>query len=210
LKRSFKAPQIGAFLDSAKLNGALRSLALLPLMTKKEACELLDVSERTLDKYAREGRLTVQYLPGKTGRRADFDQDELERLKVELEAPQPTATGLYTLSSDGSTATPQTGAIVPLRGSARVGSAAPLLVLSPEHIPALAKALSDGREGVRVAERLTLDIDGAFELSGISRGVIRAAIADKTLPARRIGRGWKIERAALEKWVKSLFTDGDA
>ncbi len=173
-------------------------------MTKTEACEFLGVSERTLDKHARQGRLTVQYLPGKTGRKADFDQDELERLKVELEAPQPTATGLYTPSSDGSTATPQTGAIVPLRGSAPVAGAS-LLVLSPEHFPALAQSFRAEEQHVRVSEKLTLSLDEAAALSGFSARRLRQGITEGKLHAVRIGRGYKLRGEDLRAFVNTLF-----
>jgi excisionase family DNA binding protein len=178
-------------------------------MTKKEACELLGVTERTLDKYARDGRLTVAQVRGKTGPRNDYDAEELAQLKEELEtpqiAPQRVVAPLYgAKQSEGA----QSGAITPFRDSAPLGSPSPMLVLAPEHLPALAQALA-GQIGdaVPVADRLTLDLDGAAALSGMSRGVIRAAIGAGELSARKIGRGWKIERAALEAWVKGLFSE---
>lgn len=179
-------------------------------MIKKEAMEHLGVSERTLDGYVKKYGLTVQYVPGKTGRRADYDADELAKLKEQLEAPQGSATGLSAPTDGEGAIVPQGGAIVPLRGFAHPTGAPSLLVLAPEHFPALAQALIAEREGVSVADRLTLDLDGAAALSGLSRGVIREAIGKGELHAKKIGRGWKIERVALETWVKALFSDGEA
>jgi excisionase family DNA binding protein len=176
-------------------------------MTKNEACELLGVAERTLDKYAREGRLTVSQVRGKTGPRNDYDGGELERLKAELEAPQAPQRAFAPLADAETREGQQAGAIVPLRASAPLTQSGPLFVLTPEQMPLLAQALAGQVEGaVSVADRLTLDLDGAAALSGISRGAIRAAIVAGELSGRKIGRGWRVERAALEAWVKVLFS----
>jgi excisionase family DNA binding protein len=191
-------------------------------MTKTEAREFLGVSERTLEGYVKKGRLTVRYVRGKTSQRADFDADELERLKSELEAPtdraaieapqspqmgaEPGQKGVVV----SKTATSQNTALATLRGVPTGAAGTSLLAIAPEHFPALVQALSSAassQNAVPIANRLTLDLDGAAALSGFSRGSIRAAIAAGQLPARKMGRGWKIERAALEAWVKNLFAE---
>ncbi len=176
-------------------------------MTKNEACELLGVTERTLDKYAREGRLTVAQVRGKTGKRNDYDGADLERLKAELETPQAPQRASAPLDGAAKNEGQQTGAIVPLRASAPLTQGGPLFVLTPEQMPLLAQALAGQvADTVAVADRLTLDLDGAAALSGISRGAIRAAIVAGELSGRKIGRGWRVERAALELWIKTLFS----
>jgi excisionase family DNA binding protein len=190
-------------------------------MTKKEACEALGISERTLDKHARAGRLSVQYVAIKTGKRADFDPLEVERLKADLEAAQGAVSPVYDPSQVDGAIEPQTGAIESLRAvapltrpMARRTNEAQFLVLAPEDFPALAQAFgaatvpSGGAlDAVPIADRLIVDLDGAAKLSGLSRGQIREAIKAGELAARKIGRGWKIERAALDRWVKELFAD---
>jgi excisionase family DNA binding protein len=193
-------------------------------MTKKQACEALGISERTLDKHAREGRLSVQYVAIKTGKRAEFDQLEVERLKADLERAQGTVTDAYTPLPVGDATDPQAGAIQSLRAIAPLprpmrgnGNGAQFFVVSPEDFPAMAKAFgaatmpSGGAlDTVPIADRLIVDLDGAAALSGLSRGQIREAIKAGELAARKIGRGWKIERAALDRWVKTLFSgNGD-
>ena len=189
--------------------GTQRAFTPLLPMTKKEAQDLLGVSERTLDGYVKKYNLTVQYIPGKTGRRADYDPDELAKLKEQLEAPQSTATGVSAPPVDGEPVGPQGGAIVPLRPSALLGNSAQLVVIAPEHFPALVQALAPQSEGVPLSERLTLDLDGAAAVSGLARGFIRDAIGKKELSAKKIGRGWKIERTKLDDWVKKVFGEGE-
>lgn len=181
-------------------------------MTKKEAQDLLGVSERTLDGYVKKYNLTVQYVPGKTGRRADYDEGELTRLKEQLEAPQSSATGVSAPSSDGNESAlalaPQSGVAVPLRPSAAPAGGAQFFVIAAEDFPALAQAFgtpSGEEEVVPLSHRLTLDLDGAAAVSGFSRGFIREAISTGALPAKKIGRGWKISRKALEAWVEKVL-----
>jgi excisionase family DNA binding protein len=57
---------------------------------------------------------------------------------------------------------------------------------------------------VPVADKLTLSLVEAAQLSGLSRGHLREAIEDKKLKARIIGRGWKVKRDDLDLYVKKL------
>lgn len=53
---------------------------------KKEAAAYLGISTRQLENYARSGRLSVRKEKGKTGDIAIFDDEELRRLKTELDS----------------------------------------------------------------------------------------------------------------------------
>lgn len=55
-------------------------------MNKKEAAAYLGISTRQLENYARGGRLSVRKEKGRTGNIAIFDDEELRRLKTELDA----------------------------------------------------------------------------------------------------------------------------
>lgn len=61
-----------------------------------------------------------------------------------------------------------------------------------------------GRSQVGVADKLTLSLVEASQLSGLSRGHLRQAIEAKKLRARIIGRGWRVKREDLEAYVKKL------
>jgi excisionase family DNA binding protein len=55
-----------------------------------------------------------------------------------------------------------------------------------------------------LAHKLTLSLVEAAQLSGLSRGHLRFAIAEKKLKARIIGRGWRVKREDLEAYIKKL------
>jgi excisionase family DNA binding protein len=57
---------------------------------------------------------------------------------------------------------------------------------------------------VPVADKLTLSLIEASQLSGLSRKHLRQAIEDKKLKARIIGRGWRVKRDDLYAYVKKL------
>ncbi len=54
------------------------------------------------------------------------------------------------------------------------------------------------------AAKLLLTLAEAQVLTGLSRSTLRAAIDDGDLKARQIGRGFKIKREELERWIKKL------
>ena len=67
---------------------SLKSWVLCPRMDKKTAAEFLGVSTRLVERYASEGRLgTVQYIRGKTGKQADYNDESVKALKEILESP---------------------------------------------------------------------------------------------------------------------------
>ena len=56
-------------------------------MTKKEAAAALGISQRTIERYVKEGRLRPTYRKGRTGNYADFSTQEIEYLKRERSVP---------------------------------------------------------------------------------------------------------------------------
>jgi len=59
--------------------------------------------------------------------------------------------------------------------------------------------MGSGREGVKRMERLTLTIEEAAQLLGISRGLAYEMARCGKLPVIRFGRRLLVPRAALEK-----------
>lgn len=55
-------------------------------MNKKEAAEFLGLSVKSLERYTTQKRITVNYIKGVHGKEADYSQEELERLKTEIDA----------------------------------------------------------------------------------------------------------------------------
>ena len=65
------------------------------MLTKKEAAEYLGVSPRTLERYVKDGKISVRYKASTNGEIALFDPDELAQLAEDKQTPRilPATTG---------------------------------------------------------------------------------------------------------------------
>jgi len=70
------------------------------LLNKREACELLGKSQRSLSDYMNRGRLSAKYVSGPTGRQAMFDPEEVTRLKTEIDTPLEPVTAVTKSSAN--------------------------------------------------------------------------------------------------------------
>src|SRR5437588_5229694 len=107
--------------------------------TKQEAAEYLGVSTRAVENYAAKGRLNVTYTTGERGQIAQFDDEELRKLKDELTQPIYPQRGAVISPEQ-----PPAQAIVPFGASALV----PATNAAPQAI------LSEYRRFVPVADKL--------------------------------------------------------
>jgi excisionase family DNA binding protein len=165
-------------------------------MNKTEAADFLEVSTRALERYVAAGRIVGHYERGKTGKVLAFDADELHRFKDELEAPTSRAIAL-----------PAKAPIQPTSRALAKPDGTPN-ALALDVLGALAQLISDNARQaaplVPIEAKLLLSLSEAQALTGLGRSTLLATIDDGTLKARKIGRGWKIKRADLEKFVESL------
>lgn len=176
-------------------------------MNKRAVAEALTCSTRQVEKYVSQKRLNVkEYIHGKTGREGVYDAGEVERLKTELVDERETVIGkppaLIRQRDAAPLAAGATNDERLLMMAARMAQemmkhmGAPMLPPAPDgHAPA---TISD------LAHKLTLSLVEAAQLSGLSRNHLRAAIEDKKLKARIIGRGWRVKRDDLDLYVKKL------
>ena len=162
-------------------------------MNKKEASEFLGVSIRLVEKYAAEGRLgKITYIRGKTGKQAEYNQDAVEMLRAALESPD---TALTTNSPDARLFVAQLVEAMASREQAHVEAIRGLLSGSSEE-PRSAS--------VRVSEKILLNLTDCRLLTGLSDAKLRAAIHSGKLAGQIIGRGYKIKRAELNRFVNDL------
>ncbi len=163
------------------------------LVNKKEAAGILGVSIRLVEKYAAEGRLgNITYIRGKTGKQAEYNQDAVEKLKAALESPD---TALTTNSPDARLFAAQLVEAMASREQAHVEAIRGLLSGRPEE----ARSAS-----VRVSEKILLNLTDCQSLTGLSDANLRDAIREGKLAGRIIGRGYKIKRADLDKFIDNL------
>ena len=167
-------------------------------MNKKEAADFLGISPRTLERYTTQKKLSVTYRQGKTAAEAIYDEAELRRFKDALENKTfPTRPAVEAPATD----------VQALVATARAtGLTEAVGAFRNDFIDALRALRVDGQQpgGVAISEKLTLSLQEAAQLSGLSRGHLRQAIEGKKLKARIIGRGWKVKREDLEAYVRKL------
>ena len=167
----------------------------MELKSKREAAEMLGVSTRGIERAVGRGQLTVQYRDSKHGKKAWFRPTELERYRRHQEARVPVGfttaavQQLPPLPSPGPGPTPTIGAVVP--------------VVDMEPWPAKDKRKSS-HNPVPIADRLTLRVTEAVQLSGLPHTYILENIRAGKLKAIRIGGAWHIKRSDLSEFVQSL------
>jgi excisionase family DNA binding protein len=162
------------------------------MMNKKEASEFLGISIRQVENYAKQSKLSVSKEKGKTGDISVYDERELKRLKAELDskrAPRPSVV----MESNESTEL--------VRASdSRLSDASRFAEMLMQMQIGNRKT---GRD-VAVENKPLLKLNEAAALTGLSRGILRAAIETKELKAKLIGRAYRIKRDDLDDFIKNL------
>ena len=174
-------------------------------MNIKEAAGHLGISVKTLERRIADGDISVAYVPGATGKQRTFDRAELDRFK-QAEADKLVATSYVArprVAPVVSDASDSPAMLQRLNGGHNSGALFEL-VAAIEQATATVSALRADAAAVPLADKLTLSLVEAAQLSGLSRGHLREAITGKKLKARIIGRGWKVKRSDLDKYVSRL------
>lgn len=156
----------------------------MDLKSKREAADLLGLSTRGIERAVRRGHLTVLYRDSKHGRQAWFKTQELESLK-------------HGRASVGFTTGIPPRPVMPEQP--QIGVLVPMVEVKPKH-----EDRQPGTSGVPIADRLTLTVDDAVQLSGLPRNFIEENIHSGKLKAIAIGRRHFIKRADLNGFVDKL------
>ncbi len=171
-------------------------------MNKQEAAKYLACSVRAIERYTQKGRLSATYVKGKTSPAAEYREEDLRALKVELDAelyPQRPSVEkpLAQTFSDNLAHNPASLATLSAGASSQSDFAALIGVIVRESVQAASA-------GVPIADKVMLNLADASALSSLSRGHLLAAIHTGKLQAKIIGRGWRIKRASLDAYVQKL------
>ena len=164
-------------------------------MNKQDACAFLGVSERSLARYAAQGKIQVTYNKGTRGNVAVYDDADLERLKEELAAPQ----AIHLATEQAIPANYDSLATRPMASMAEF-----IERLQTRDETLITSLLHSQNNHVAIESKLMLSLLEAAKLAGLSRNYLRDAIRDKTLKAQILGRGWKIKRADLQSYINKL------
>lgn len=172
-------------------------------MNKTKAIKFLkaagvEMSVRTLQRHVQRGDLAVAYVRGRKGDEADFEETSLRAFADRLKQK----TYVSRANGDGAAVTSDAPAGALVRANdLRSGALAELLAVIE------AKRAQQSQPPVTIsdlAHKLTLNLDEAAQLSGLSRGHLREAIGAGKLKAKIIGRGWRVKRADLDRYVTKL------
>ena len=155
----------------------------MELKSKREAAEMLGLSTRGVERAVRRGHLTVVYRDSKHGKKAWFDAHELGRYQELQQARAPVG---FTSGIPGQPPGPLVGTLIPVVEMRR----------KPETKP--------DAGAVPIADRLTLNVDEAAQLSGLPRSFIVKSIHSGKLKAIRIGRSYHVKRCDLDQFVQEL------
>lgn len=163
-------------------------------MNKSEAAAHLNVSTRAVERYTAAGRLTPTYEKGRTGPAPVYDRAQLDALKREM--------------SDGAT---EPRRPVKHDKPAKHDSKPTALAIPQRKLPELAQFFA-AVEAARTAQPSIADLAAkpiltraeAQKLTGLSRGVLKAAVQAGKLKETLIGRAYRIKRDDLDKFIKGL------
>ncbi len=158
-------------------------------MNKHEVAEFLGVSAKTVERYARAGKLKTVYVQGK----AMFDNQEVEALKTELETPVHRAIPVPT-DSDSSglslSVAPETSAML-----------MPVLQTMVQQF-----VISESNK--HLYQKLTLSLNEAVSMSGFSKKGILEAAKQGYLVGVKQGGSWRFRPGDIIRFVDSYF-DGN-
>lgn len=168
-------------------------------MNKQEAADYLGVSVRALERYVSQGKISVRYEKGKTRPTANFDAQELERFKEQLNQPivKPAVETRQIPTAS------QIAEDTALTYSGEVSEFGEINAIE-KLAGIIEKLLQREFPSVLVADKLLLTISEAQALTGLSREILREAIATEPLKAKVIGKGWRIKRSDLDKFIDEL------
>ena len=182
-------------------------------MNKKEAAAFLEISERTVSRHVTSGKLPARYVAGPNGKQLDFNEADLAAFKVMLDAEMQPRQGM-TPAHDTAATPATTTAIVPrVAGELTLNNTA-LAVREPMTGEARHashdKALALIAEAIARANRDWLTFDEAVIESGVPRSMLNEARKAGELPARKMGRGYKVHHADLTAFGESLRQGRDS
>jgi excisionase family DNA binding protein len=161
-------------------------------MNKQDVATELNCSTRQVEKYASEDRLgTIEYVRGKRGREAKYDDEAVARLKAELTVKSQEIIG----------SAPQSHALQ------RAGNEQSMTMFVAALSDALREAQTQGNGVVDVPlrDKMTLSFKEASRLSGVPESHLRSAYAEGKLRGAKIGRGVRVSPDALKVFIGRLL-----
>ncbi len=181
------------------------------LLSKKEAADFLGISERTLQNLLSQKKIGHQLEKVKTGHKIVFQFGELERYKrdrdaerAQIEAKQFPA--VQHLSQDEDLQRVENRRDAGVQALAMLPDSNQMEVLGRLFETMLQRQpqQEERLDSTLLAAKLVLTLNECRALTSFSQATLKAAISDGKLKAQKIGRGWKVKRSDLDKYVENL------
>jgi len=163
-------------------------------MNKKEAAAYLGCSERAIERYVKDGKISCSYEKGKTRTVAVFTQSELDKIKYQSESVTP---AYETIPEPRQTATIAENELTIYHDE-------PVEVGDISKLSAMVELLLVGQQ-LKASDKLVLTVDECHQLTGFPREMLKEAIANGQLPAKKIGRSWRIKRSCLNAYIDEIL-----
>ncbi len=179
------------------------------LIDRTEALEILGVSERQLQNYVKQGKLSIQYVQGRTGKVSRYVEKEVLSLKEEDSRPLHRPTVLEGVKGDK-------GGEEKNRGVKReVPEVSPLLLHPSSPLPLdqlierFIEALSPASSRpilppTELSAKPLLTLKEAAYLSGLSLKRLKEGISTGNLSGSKLGHSWMVRTKELISYAESL------
>ena len=187
------------------------------MLDKKQAAEYLGVTTRTLERHAKEGKLSVRYEQSQFGEIAMFDPEELENFRegkqisrikptIEPERTEPIDRPANPQSQIARTPQTQLELSNPQQPEITFGIGALIAPLGAL-FGNLTRAIDNHGSRVSTTElrsKLLLTLDEAQAITGLSRDLLQEAIKNGELPSKIMGKAYRIKTQDLERYIADL------
>ena len=160
-------------------------------MNKKEVSAFLESSERSVENYVKRGLLSVRYEKGRTRDVPVFDDEEVRRLKAQLDARRalvPTIVKEDTESTE--------------REYRNSESLAPQSLLAPAPLAEYLSRIATALEGSVAPELLTPE--EVCERLKVGKTTLRGLVREGKLKAVNVGRLVRFRPADLRAFIENL------
>jgi excisionase family DNA binding protein len=177
-------------------------------LTEQQACKLLQVTPETLKVYVANRRLCATRIRTMRGLVVSYDETEVEALKRELQENEEYFREQFEQSKSSSKSVEaepvdvETDSADAKRTNSSVPASAPVI----ERLLLLLEGLTPSdHPKVAIEKKLLLTLAEAAAYSGLSEGKLNEAIRAGKLTARKdLGRGHRIKRSDIERYIESL------
>jgi excisionase family DNA binding protein len=187
------------------------------MLDKKQAAEYLGVTTRTLERHAKEGKLSVRYEQSQFGEVAMFDLEELEnfregkqttRIKPTIEPDRVEQIDRPANPQSQIARSPQTQLELsnPQQPESTLGFGALIAPLGAL-FNNLTRAIDNHSSRVTTTElrsKLLLTLDEAQTITGLSREILQDAIKNGEIPSKIMGKSYRIKQKDLQRYIDEL------